>query len=429
MKITPFQAIVLSLFGIALVAGLVILALTKNKSAGSSTPITIWGTVSSSDFLSSIEDLTQGNDGLKLSYVEKRAESFDQELVEALASGIGPDAILLPQDLIIRHWDKVYPIPYTVMPLRTFKDTFIQEGELYLGGSGIIGMPFAVDPLVMYWNRDLLGNAGIAVPPANWSEFLTLVPKLTVKDKNINILRSGVALGEFRNINNAKEIISAFLLQAGNPIVVNTGTSGNGFDETLSKENLATVGAINFYSDFSNPVKPDYSWNRALPSSLDMFAAGDLAFYFGFASEISKIRDKNPNLNFDLAYFPQPKDTSVLVTFGKMWGLSIMKNSPNVTVAMNDILAITAAAPILRWSEATGLPPVRRDLLAASVSDPYQSIFYNSAIRARGWLDPNPGESTKIFQNMIESIGNGEQEVGAALDIAGGKFGNLLRRF
>lgn len=427
MKITPFQAIVLVIFGIAIVGGLIVLAFTKGSSSNSGAQIVIWGTMSAGDFNSTVEGLTQGNKGLKIVYVEKRQDSFDQDLVEALASGVGPDVILLPQDLIIRHRDKVFPIPFSSMPLRTFKDTFIQEAELYLTDSGVIAMPFSVDPLVMYWNRDLLGNAGISVPPSAWSEFLTLVPKLTSKDKNLNILRSGVALGEFRNISNAKEIISAFLLQAGNPIV--TVNSSRGTYQTLSSGDIATVGAVNFYSDFSNPVKPDYSWNRALPNSLNMFAAGDLAFYFGFASEISKIRNKNPNLNFDLTYFPQPKGASVLVTFGKMFGLAVMKSSPNIATAITDISAITQASILSRLSEVTGLPPVRRDLLSASVSDPYQAIFYNSAIRSRGWLDPNPSESSKVFQNMIESIGNGEQEVGTALDAAGKKLNDLLQKF
>ncbi|KKU67312.1 MAG: Extracellular solute-binding protein family 1 [Parcubacteria group bacterium GW2011_GWA2_47_16] len=427
MKISAFQAVVLAIFGVSLVAGLVVLATVKNKNKGSGVPVVIWGTISDADFNNAVKDLTQGNNGLKMTYVEKRPEGFDQEFLETLAKGMGPDVILLSQDLILRHGDKMAPISYATMPLRTFKDTFVEEGELFLRAEGAIAIPFAVDPLIMYWNRDLLTNQGISRPPVTWDEFLTLVPRLTQKDKSQNIVRSGVSLGEFRNILNAKEIIAALFLQTGNSIV-SPSSDGFGFASAIVPATLSSVGAINFYTDFANPVKPNYSWNRALPNSRDLFAAGKLAFYFGFASESSKIRDKNPNLNFDLTFFPQPKGSAVAVTFGKMWGLAVLKNSPNAVDALSHILAITSAGPLALWSEATGLPPVRRDLLSASPADPYQSIFYDSAIRSRGWLDPNPAESSIIFQNMIESVTSGELESGKAIEAAGRELNSSLKR-
>lgn len=427
MKITTFQAVILAIFGVGLVAGVIILSITKGKGAGAgNVPVTIWGTLPSSSFTGAISDLTKGTGGMKITYVQKRLDSFEPDLLEALASGNGPDAVLISQDLILRVRNKITPIPYSVLPVRTFKDTFIQEGELYLDTAGVTAVPFSVDPLVMYWNRDLLANAGIAEPPATWDQFLILAQKLTVKDKTFNVLKSGVALGQFKNITNAKEIISAFLLQTGNTIVA-PALNGSGLESTLRSTALSSIGAINFYTDFANPVKPNYSWNPALPNSFNMFASGDLAFYFGFASEISQIRAKNPNLNFDLAYFPQPKGAETAITFGKMFGLAILKNSTKSGAMLNAILAITASGPVAKWSSATGLPPVRRAMLSASPSDPYQSIFYNSAIRARGWLDPNPSESSAIFDSMIQSITSGEKEVGSAIDTAGGSLGKLLK--
>ncbi len=428
MKITPFQAIVLALFALSALAGVIVLATYKgNRSQGSGVAVVIWGVIPASDFEATVSDLTQGSNGLEITYVEKRSESFDQDLLEALASGLGPDVIILPHNLIIRHSDKLLPVPYETFPLRDFRDTFIQEGELYLSNEGILGVPFSVDPLVMYWNRDLLANAGIARPPSTWDEFLVLAPKLTVKDQTLNVLRSAVALGEFRNITNAKEIVSAFIMQAGNPILGGAAGSGGAY-VSLAPATLGTVGAVNFYTDFANPVKPSYSWNRALPNSRDYFAAGNLAFYFGFASEVSKIRDKNPNLNFDLSYFPQPKGANVQITYGKMFALAILKNSRNSADALNAVLSITSSPVLAKWSSVTGLPPVRRDLLSASPADPYQSIFYNSAIRARGWLEPNPLSSSAIFQNMIESITGGEDEVGKAIEKAGKELNTSLRK-
>jgi ABC-type glycerol-3-phosphate transport system substrate-binding protein len=233
-----------------------------------------------------------------------------------------------------------------------------------------------------------------------------------------------VALGEYRNITNAKDIISALFLQTGNKIM---GQIVGGFGSTLRPASLSSIGAINFYTDFANPVKPDYSWNRALPNSLDMFVAGDLAFYFGFASEIGKIRDRNPNLNFDVTYFPQPKGAAVATTFGKMQGLAILRNSANSADALTDINTLTSSYVLGLLGQATGLPPVRLDMLTSAPENQYQAVFYNSAIRAQGWLDPNPSSSGPIFQSMIESITGGELEAGSAIDNAGAKLSSVSR--
>lgn len=421
MKISPFQIIVLALFAVFTIGGLIVLATSKSKTTGSGIPVVIWGTISSQTFTDTTADLIQGNSGLQFNYVQKRAETFDRDLIEAIASGVGPDVILFPENLITRLRDKIAPLSYNSFPLRTFKDTFIDEGELFLDSAGALALPFTVDPMVMYWNRDLLSNANIVLPPATWDEFITLVPKLTVSDKNQNILRSAVALGEYRNITNAKEIISALFLQSGNPIM----TMGQyGLKSVLAPATIQTIGAMNFYTDFANPVKPDYSWNRVLRSSKNAFIAGNLAFYFGFVSELADIRQKNPNLNFDVSYFPQPKGGANLVTFGRMLGLAVLKSAKN-SDSYTNVLALIGQAPLARLAASTGLPPVRRDMLKANPSDPYQIIFYNSAIRARSWLDPNPQESSRIFQDMIESITGGALEVGSAVELAGRNLNSI----
>src|SRR3989338_9595739 len=105
MKISPFQIAILAFFGVSLSAGLLVLATTKSKGQGSGVPVVIWGTLSADNFNEATEALVAGGNGLKIIYIEKRPENFDQGLLEALASGTGPDVIVLPQDLIMRHRD------------------------------------------------------------------------------------------------------------------------------------------------------------------------------------------------------------------------------------------------------------------------------------------------------------------------------------
>ncbi len=421
-----FQYVFIGAFIFFIIIGAILFATYRsgNKDQTANINITLWGTLPETSFNSFISKYFSEND-LKytVNYVEKSASTFDQNLVEALASRVGPDGIILPQDLIIRYSNKIYTIPYTVLPELAFKQTFIQEGELYLNNNGVLALPFSVDPLVMYWNRDIFNNASITKPPVNWAEISNLVPKMTKKDQSHNIFSSAVALGEFRNINNAKEILSALLIQVGNPII--TLDSNDSFISKLKdpSSNLA----LEFYTNFSNPVKQEYSWNRSLANSVDVFANGDLALYFGFASEFTKIKNKNPNLNFDVAFLPQVASAKTLNTFGNMLGFAILKNSSDPAGTYTVFTALTSAEAFPFWKDIFNLPSARRDILGQVESNAIKTIFNKSAIMSKGWYDPNKAQTSAIFQDMVESYTTGRESLSGAINVASDRLGSLLQ--
>ena len=248
---------------------------------------------------------------IKITYIKKDSSTFNNDFIEALAEGVGPDIVLLRDDYIYKNRNKLFTIPYKNYTERSFRDTFIEGGEVFLNADGAIALPFMVDPLVMYWNRDLFSNNAVSSPPQYWDQIYSLIEKTTRRDTSANILKSTIALGEWSNITNAKEILTMLLLQAGTPI-----TSRNG-QEVISVLNskfdypvIPSQSAVNFYTQFSNPTSPSYTWNRSLPSSFNLFLSGNLATYLGFASEIFSIQQKNSNLNFDVTYIPQIRDTT-----------------------------------------------------------------------------------------------------------------------
>ena len=372
------------------------------------------------------------NKNIVISYIEKNLITFDIDLVEALAAGVGPDLFFLPQDLIIRHRDKVFPVPYESFSERNFKNTFVGEAELYLDSKGILAFPFTIDPLVMYYNRDILEGAGIAQPPRFWENFFDIASSITKYDPSLNILQSTIAFGEFQNVAQAKDILSMLLLQFGNEIVVR---SGDKFKVVLNDSfNLpqSPAGAVlRFYTEFSNPTTTRgegvYSWNKSLPNSIDAFTANELAFYFGYASELFVIQQKNPNLNFDVVEIPQIKDSRFKATFGKINALAIAKNSQNLSTAYVVANLLTRQDFIKELSVILSLPPARRDLLSIKPNNPYADIFYNSALISRGWLDPLKEATDIIFKNLVEDIVSGRLSVNESISKADGELWLLLK--
>ncbi len=381
--------------------------------------VVLWGTLPAANIAAPLEELNRANEKVfSVRYVEKKESAFDTELVEALASGTGPDMILLPHELIVRHENKILPIPYASFSARVFRDSFVEEGELYLKDDGIIALPFSVDPLVMYWNRDIFTDAGLVSPPREWSEFMTLAPLITKKDAGFNIIQSVVALGDFLNIRNAKDILSMLILQAGNPIVL----QAEGSRKVTLRDQRGFVtppaqSALRFYTEFANPSKPLYSWNRSLQNSRDMFASGDLAVYFGFSGERGALAAQSPRLNFDVAVVPQTKDAERKTTFGKMTGIAVLKNSPNIETAFYAAFVLTEKSFLDAFRKTSGLPPVRRDLLEQKPrnADALTSVFYDSALISRAWLDPEPAETNRIFDAAVRNVLSGRSTVGSAV--------------
>lgn len=399
----------------------------RTPTGGYGGEVTLWATIPDPVIRPIIDRVNQEHSKeFTLRYVAQNKATYEQVLIDALASGKGPDIFALPQDLIVKHEDKIFTIPFASLSERTFKDTFAEEGELYLTKEGVIALPFSIDPIVMYWNRDIFSGEGLSNPPLYWDEFLTLSPALTNIDQSKNVLRATVALGAFDNIDNAKDILALLFLQAGSTII---SRGEQGFSPTLLERNTANQSpaesALRFYTEFSNPSQNIYSWNRALPSSRDMFTRGDLAVYFGYASERDAILKKNPHLNVDVALVPQIRDEKVRKTFGRMTGLAIAQNSKNIQTAFSAAYLMTGPDIGGAIAEALTLPPARRDLLSKKPTDAFGAVFYDSALISRAWLDPDPKETYTIWKEMIEGVSSGRFKVGEALFSASQQLGSL----
>ena len=426
-KISKFQIILIGTFSVLILISVIVFSKYKGSSADQ-VEVTVWGTMSSFDF-NKIVDLTslKNNKLLKVTYVQKEPTTFDQDFVEALAAGGGPDLFILPQDKIVRQKNKIILVPFSSFSERTYKDSFIEGTEIFLDPNGIIAMPLIVDPLVMYWNRSIFNDAKVTNPPKYWDEFYNLASLISVKDGALNISRSLVSFGEYRNVTNSKEILSTLMMQAGTPIVQVSGNATRGvIADSFDKPVIPGEAAVNFYTEFSNPAKPFYSWNRSMPQSSAYFLSGDQALYFGFSSEIFDIQKKNPNLNFDVAPIPTSREGGTNVGFAKFYGLAISRGSKNSGAAFAVSSILSSAEGIKAVSDTLNLPPVRRDLLAVKQTDAFKTVFYDSAIRSKAWLDPDPVSTNDIFARMIESITSGRERTSAAVVKASREITNLF---
>ncbi len=366
----------------------------------------MWGPWSNdSEMRNFISELNREYEVLfNLTYVSHSPDVLVENYLSALARGRAPDLIFIDQDFLLRYDDTLAPYPLENISERVFRDNFAETGNVFWSQNGALALPVGVDPLVMYYNKDLYTNAGLTIPPQNWTNFLLASRALTQTDAENRIEISGAAMGEFSNIDRAKDILSMLLIQGGSPII--DRQAGDRLvpvlDRDLGQPIPPAEAAVNFYTQFVDPRRNTFSWNRSQPEARTAFQTGRLGHYFGLASERRVISNLNPNLNFDVAVVPQT-DASNRRTYARVSGLSVVagSNNPGVAWQAGNIIAFGYAD---RLSEITGLAPASNVLLGRGHPDAFRDIFYRSAIISRSWLDPDPDRTEGIFGRMINSV-------------------------
>ena len=108
---SKFQIVLLGIFGFFIVLAVLVFALYRGGGSLGEVTVTVWGSFASYDVnnvMSSVPSL--GNDrALILRYVEKPTETLEEEFTEALASGSGPDLIIISQDKLWENKSKLLP--------------------------------------------------------------------------------------------------------------------------------------------------------------------------------------------------------------------------------------------------------------------------------------------------------------------------------
>ncbi len=432
-----FQTIVIAIFlsffvfGVLIFSGVIKIGGSGSKSTVKG-KVVIWGTFKTSNDLSKVvKSLNDSKKDLTISYSEKPESNYEQSLIEAFASGNGPDIFFITPDMIVKFNKFVYKMPYQSYPEKTFRDSFIDGADIFLDKDGIVGLPVLVDPLVMYYNKNIFSNEGIATIPQYWSDLNNLNQQLTKRKDDGTILQSMIALGQYDNIYNIKEIISTLFIQKGIPIVQRNGRGGYepvmDSSTSFSSDKSLAIPILEFFKKFSNVSDPDYSWNRSLPSSLDMFTNGKLAIYLGYASELFNIQSINPNLSFDVSPMLQNSPEDNKRTYGKIYALAVNKNSKNIASAFEVSTLLAQDEKVKDLSVTFSLPPASRTLLADKpVDKSYLFTFFNSALITHSWLDPDSSKTNLLFSELIQNILSNKLSIANAIFRIQGQLNQII---
>ena len=375
----------------------------------------------------------KNNNTVYFNYVQMNPDTYEQDLIEALAAGKTPDIIMFRSSWLPKHGNKISPLPETAMTLRNFQETFpdVAVVDFVRQPAGkIYALPVWTDVLTMFYNKDLFNTAGIATPPKTWDDFIKTVQKLSGKDKFGNLTKSGAAIGAANNVNNAADILSLLMLQVGAKMISDDGTVA-AFNRPITAGNSTYKpgeSALRFYTDFANPKSNAYTWNDKMPNSFDAFTSGQTAIIFDYAVNMPRIKQKAPNLRLGVASVPQLTEATKVVNYADFWGYSVPLASKNPEAAWNFLVFLTGKDMNQYFSKAVLRPASRRDVLSEERTLSDLGVFADSILSATNWYRVDPPAIDSIFRDMINSVVLGNTKLADAIDDAAAKVTLLMRK-
>ena len=391
----------------------------------------IWGAFDEKEALQElIGDYQKANKHVSINYEKKSFTEYEKELINAFAADKGPDIWLIHNAWLPKHKDKVRELPVEFLPFKTFKEIFVDVVEEDLSEDNkIYALPLYVDTLALFYNRDFFNTAGIVSPPETWEELIDDLDELIKRNQWGGIERAGVALGTAENINRSTDILALLMLQNGTEMIRENKKSAT-FDEAIYLEGQRYYpgqDALRFYTDFSNPSKKNYTWNRQMPYSLDAFAEGKVAIVFGYSHHIPSIKAKAPYLNFSIAPMPQIKDRQFDINYANYWAFTVSKKSRVADEAWRFILYLTGKRAAKKYLEKNQRPTARRDLLSWQKEDLEMEVFVNQVLTARGWYQIDSDAIETIFADAIKSVVLGSATVKRAMERAADQVTLLMK--
>lgn len=407
------QLLTIGIIIFAAVLLLVGLFLGRKPSSPQPASLEIWGVEDEADPWKEIAENFRGtHPEITVNYRRFAKEGYEETLVNRLAEGRGPDIFYLKNSWIVKHRDKITPLPQRTFrfSIKELDEQFadIAAEDLITDKGDIMGLPLYVDTLALYYNKDIFNAAGIASPPRDWEEVSEVSRTLTKTAPAGGILRSGIALGTSRNVEHALEIISALSLQENGEIISGAGA------------------ALERYTSFANPRNRNYSWNSRLPNSLDAFAEGTAAMAIGFAADQKRIAAKNPHLNFGVTPFPQIRGAQKSLAYGGYFFPAVSKSSRSAQAAWQFLLFASSRQGAKIYLEKTGRPPARRDLIALKGAVPAAELFAKQALVAKSWPIPDEQAVRRLFEEAVESAVSGFETPNQAARKLGDKLKLLL---
>ena len=407
--------------GIVVLVLIVVLVVVLNKSKKEATEnvvLNYWGLWESEDVMAGvIADYEAKNPGVKINYKRNQLEDYRTRLTARLAkTGTeGTDDV----DIFRIHntWIPMFRNYLEAVPTGTANgiglDTdFFNVYAKDLKESGKwLSVPLMYDGLALFYNKDLLSQAGVEVPKS-WWELNEAAVKLTTRNSQELIQIAGAGVGTANdNVEHWSDILGVMAKQNGINFAKDFTTNDNLKD------------ALMYYASFAKSEQN--VWDDTLPNATELFANGKLAFYFGNSWRVFDLVALNKDLNYGVTTIPQlPIDGDITdrnaeltnIHWASYWTEGVNNKSKHKDAAWK-FLAYLSSSEVLEklyaaesQTRSFGEIYPRRSMMDKLKNNPKVWPFVSVADNAESWYlasaTGDGGVNTEMQKYFTDAINN-----------------------
>jgi ABC-type glycerol-3-phosphate transport system substrate-binding protein len=381
-----------------------------------------------------------GNQDINIEIVNKEYNNdYYRSLIADIAKNAGPDIFTISSDDLPAYKEYMTPIrQFSGKNLAEYKTNFVDLAvRQTMDRDKVYAVTSYIENLQLYYNKNILAQSGISLPPTTWSELDRQLPKLNKRDAStLNFVQSAISLGTGGrardgepNISRHMDIMPMLLFQSGGQLYDyqnSVSIFGNQRNERSVSSGLATsrdfaidklednnpaYRAIRFYNDFADITSTRYSWNTASNNNIDAFVDGKLAYILHYSYLQDIIDQRNPRLPYGVADMPQ-LDLNVKKTYGYFFMDGINRNLERDPTKKNQreaaekfLFYLSQREPQLKFTSKTKLSGARRDVINEQLQgDEKIRVFAAGSLYADNYYKPDVNACEQIWTKMMERV-------------------------
>ena len=299
----------------------------------------------------------KANPGFKLNILSTTLREHEQKLSAAIPTGTGPDlfdvGLILSVSFIGTGLIKPNP-PDIDKLLRSNSYREVSHSQFTTDGK-TYGLPILLGGAALFWNKAMFREAGLTRAPENFAEVMDNARKLVKFDASGKMTRSGISLRLSGQGSGIAEKFRFILEPAGGNLIAQA-PSGKWHQ---NYDNDAGRNTLKFYIDAVQNYKVD---DPKILHDADAFTSGATAMLMREAWVIGDIRQKNPNLEFDVAPIPTWAPGGPRRTLMGQDGLYVSGKSRNMAAAYDFMKFLVTPENSVLLTQTSGWVAGRQDV-------------------------------------------------------------------
>ncbi len=339
-----------------------------------------------------------------------------QKLTTDISGGVNADLAIIGTRWLIDFVNEGIAAPLDDLMTEELRSAFIPtllepaviDGVTY-------GLPVAASARAMFYNRDLLEQAGHTEPPATWEEVAQVAADITA-------LEGDAAGFGLQGAEIETDVYFYYALWSfGGDILEEDGTSG------LDSE--AAVQAAELYKSMidAGTVQPGAT-SMSREDVQNAFKQGQVGMMITAPFLVNQIETEAPDLNFGVAPVPASAEGTNF-TYGVTDSIVLFENSANKELAIQFLEFAFSPEWRQQFDSGEGFIPVTAEVAAMPefADDPNLQVFTGLMENARfAPLIPGWEEIAQITSDALQRIYLGEGEVQATLAEAAAEIDAII---